>query len=279
MKKTAVILILLFISGLVSATAQHPSFSVAVTGKGRPVLLFPGFTCTGEVWGQTVAMLSKDHECHAFTFAGFGGVAPIEKPWLPKIKEEVVAYVKKLKLKNPTVIGHSLGGTLGLWIASTETHLFGKIIVVDALPCTGALMMPDFKAENMVYDNPYSKQLLEMDTAAFKSMAQQQVSYMCLNKEKHVQLTDWIVQADRKTYVYGYIDLLRLDLREDIAKIKIPVLILAATHPDRKTIENTYDTQYRKLPGRKILYADNAAHFVMYDQPEWFLEKIRQNVN
>jgi len=271
-------LIIMLILGFIGANAQNPSFQLAVTGKGDPILLFPGFTCTGDVWKESITELSKNHECHVFTFAGFGGVAPIEKPWLPKIKEEVIAYVKKLNLKKPIVIGHSMGGTLGLWLAATETRLFKKVIVVDALPCMGAVMIPEYRSENMVYDNPYNKQLLDMDAAAFEAMARQYTSYMCLNKDKHEQLTQWIIQADRKTYVYGYTDLLRLDLRDDIAKIEIPVVILAATHPDRKTIENTYNTQYQKLAKKQIHYADYAAHFVMYDQPGWFSENLKQSV-
>lgn len=80
--------------------------------------------------------------------------------------------------------------------------------------------------------------------------------------------------SDRKTYVYGYIDMLNLDLRKDIATITIPVTVLAATFPNKQMAENTYAAQYKNLPAAKVLYADNAAHFVMYDQPEWFINNL-----
>jgi pimeloyl-ACP methyl ester carboxylesterase len=73
--------------------------------------------------------------------------------------------------------------------------------------------------------------------------------------------------------------MLNLDLREEIAKIKIPVIILAATFPDQATVEKTYQAQFEKLPSVKIYYAENAAHFVMYDQPEWFLKNVKANLN
>lgn len=277
MKKLSIIFLL--VSTVTCINGQYTAFTVTVTGRGAPVLLFPGFTCTGGVWQETVNALSKTHECHVFTFAGFGNTPAIQKPWLPKIKEQVIAYVKQLQLKQPVIIGHSLGGTLALWLAATETSMFKKIIVVDALPASGALMVPNYKAADMQYDNPYSKQLLEMDSAKFAAMAKQSASFMTLNKEKQEQLVRWIQVADRSTYVYGYIDMLKLDLREDIAKITVPVIILAATYPDRKVIEKTYNDQYQQLPGKTIYYADNAAHFVMYDQPVWFLQKITENVN
>ncbi len=155
-------LILLCITSLV-ITAQDYPFTVNVKGVGQPILLFPGFACTDGVWEETVAELSKNYECHVFTFAGFGDVVPIEKPWLPKIKKGVEAYVKDQNLKNTIVIGHSLGGALGLWLATEEEHPFSQLIVVDALPSTGALMIPNFKSEDMVYESPWNKQMLAMD--------------------------------------------------------------------------------------------------------------------
>ncbi|GMN10098.1 alpha/beta hydrolase [Croceitalea sp. MTPC9] len=259
----------------ISVKAQYAEFKVDVVGKGSPVLLFPGFTCTGEVWEDLVNEISKTNECHVFTFAGFGGVTPIEKPWLPKIKDAINKYVEKQALKNTIIIGHSLGGALGLWLATDENHSYSKLIVVDALPSTGALMMPNFNSENIAYESPWNTQILEMDEVSFEKMASQMASGMSLKSEKHKQLTDWILKADRETYVYGYTDLLKLDLREDIAKIDIPVKVLGATHPyGLEMAKTTYENQYKNLETYDIEFAEGSAHFIMYDKPEWFLEKI-----
>ena len=275
LKKWSLILVLIL---LVSSGYGQSAFKVEVVGKGDPILFFPGFACTGDVWKDVTRELAKHYECHVFTFAGFGGVPAIGKPWLPKIKDAVVQYVHDRKLQHAIIIGHSLGGTLGLWLAATEPTLFKKIIVVDALPCMGALMIPNYKAEDIVYDNPYSKKLLEMDNADFRVMAAQQSAVMMLNKENQAQVVDWIMMTDRSTYVYGYVDLLKLDLREDLARIKIPVIILAATYPDKAMHEKTYNEQYAKLSDKAFHYADSSAHFIMYDQPQWLLSQITESV-
>lgn len=261
-------------------TMGQTTFTVQVTGKGEPVFLFPGFGCPGEVWEETAGELSKTYECHIFTFAGFGNVPAIEIPWLPKIKDEIISYTNSLQSGKPVLIGHSLGGTLSLWLTSSEPNMFKKAIVVDALTCTAALLNPNYrKGDFYEYDNPQSNNILNMSNEEFKAMNEQSVPFMCLNKEKQNTIVSWLCMADRKTYVYGYVDYLNLDLREDISKIKIPVIILAATaYPDKNSIQATYNSQYQKLPGIKILYADNSAHFIMFDQPEWFIEKIKENV-
>jgi pimeloyl-ACP methyl ester carboxylesterase len=276
MKTKVFILSFLLVSVL---TAQSQSaFQVMVRGKGQPILLFPGFGCTGEVWDEAVVELSNTYQCHIFTFAGFGNVPPVEGPWLSQIKDGVIAYVKEKKLKKPTLLGHSLGGTLSLWLASVEPDMFAKIIAVDALPSSAALMIPNYKGDLIAYDNPQSKMILAMDSASFAAMNAQTVPYMCKNVEKQKVLIGWMNRADRKTYVHGYVDMLNLDLREAVAKIKIPVIVLGAANPDKTTVEKTYKAQYAKLPTTVIQYAENSAHFVMFDQPKWFMEKLKENL-
>lgn len=271
-----IILFTIFIINF-SIEAQENAFDVKVIGKGEPVLLFPGFTCTGDVWEDVVAELSKTNECHIFTFAGFGDVPAIATPWLFKIKEGVTKYISKNKLEKATIIGHSLGGTLGLWLATDENATYYKIIVVDALPSTGALMIPNFDSETIVYDNPYNQRLLDMDEKSFEIMANQMASGMVLNKNKHEQIKDWILNTDRETYVYGFTDLLKLDLRETIAKINVPVIILAATHPyGLENVKKTYENQYKNMKNYSIKYAKESAHFIMYDQPSWLLKHINE---
>jgi uncharacterized protein YnzC (UPF0291/DUF896 family) len=43
-------------------------------------------------------------------------------------------------------------------------------------------------------------------------------------QKKTTKLSKWMRLVDRKTYVHGYIDMLNLDLRKEISKIKIPVV-------------------------------------------------------
>ncbi|WP_309610147.1 alpha/beta hydrolase [Flavobacterium sp.] len=274
------IFILLFVTNFFTANLfSQTSFSVEIKGKGNPILLFPGFGCTGQVWDETVAQVSKTHKCYIFTFAGFGNVKPIEKPWFATIKTDLEKYIIENKLKKSTLIGHSIGGTLSLWLASSHPEWFKNIIIVDALPATAVLMFPNYKGDKIAYDNPQSKNMLEMSDEAFQSMNNQTVQYMSNNKDKQKLIASMMNQTDRKTYVYGYVDMLNLDLRSDIAKIKTPVTILAATNPSLEIVTKTYKDQYKTLPTVNILYAENSAHFVMFDQPEWFLKQIAQILN
>ncbi|MCL6219551.1 alpha/beta fold hydrolase [Zunongwangia pacifica] len=264
--------------GIMISTFQllgQNSFKVEVYGKGEPLLLFPGFSSTAAVYNEVITTFSKDYQIHAFTFAGFGDVAPIQKAWLETIKKDIETYTDKKKLKNMTIVGHSMGGTLGLWLAS-DRAIYKKLILIDALPAMGALMFPNYNSESIDYDSPYNQQLLKMDEADFRAMANQMAVNMSLDPEGQKKIVADMLQSDRKTYVYGYTDLLKLDLRQKIANIDIPVYILAASLPYGKgAAQINYKNQYQKLNDYTLHFAENSKHFIMYDQPEWLNDHIK----
>lgn len=269
------ILFSLFLLMITANAISQNAFSVEKSGTGQPVLLLPGFACTSEVFEDSITELSKEYEVHSFTFAGFGGIPPISFPWLPQIKSGIEEYVRDNDLEKPIVIGHSLGGTLGLWLAA-DSNLFSKLILIDALPAMGALMVPEYHSQAFVYDSPQNKQILEMNRTAFQEMAKQYASYMTANAEKQNVLAKWMTLADRQTYVYGYTDLLKLDLRDRLAKIQVPVHILAATLPyGKETAEKNYKEQYENLGSYTLKFAEDSGHFIMFDQPEWLMGEIK----
>lgn len=273
--KNILLVIAYIITVAIQAQDKNPPIHVKVVGQGKPVMLIPGFTVPGESWDATVDTLGKNYECHIVTLAGFGGKEPIDFPWLPKVNKALEDYIEEKQLKGLTVIGHSLGGTIATWLASRENNTISKLILVDALPAAGALMIPDFDPENLVYDSPFNDRQLSMSEAEFEQMAAGMAQGMSLKQDAQGRIKEWILMADRKTYVYGYTDYLKLDVREALKQISIPVLILAADQPfGKEGVAQTYKSQYVHLRDYDLVIADNAAHFVMFDQPEWFLQQI-----
>lgn len=277
MKNIFLILVILFSLSTQAQETNQP-IHVKIIGKGKPVLLIPGFTVPGKSWDTVVNQLKDNYECHVVTLAGFGEEKAIDFPWLPQVNDALEEYIKQNQLTNLTVIGHSLGGTIAIWLASRENHGISKIVLVDALPAAGAIMFPDFNPENLTYDSPFNNQQLAMNKSDFEQMAQGMAQGMSLNPQTQKRIKDWIVLADRKTYVYGYTDYLKLDLREDLKNISISTTIIAADKPfGKEMVTQTYRSQYANLLKYDLIVADNSAHFVMFDKPEWFMEQI-QNI-
>lgn len=277
--KNIIYVLTFFLITSVQAQKNNQAIYAQVSGKGQPILLLPGFTVPGDSWQPIVKELETNFECHVITLAGFGGKKAIEFPWLPKVNEALENYISKNNLKNITVIGHSLGGTIAAWLASREKNNIEKIILVDALPAAGALMIPKYNPDYLVYESPFNKQQLNMNSKDFENLANSMAKGMSLNKDAQNNIKKWMLQADRKTYVYGYTDYLKFDIRENLKNIKIPVTLLAAEKPYGKDmVKQTYDKQYKNLANYDFVIAENSAHFIMFDQPEWFLKQIKKSL-
>src|SRR5204862_7086820 len=122
-----------------AAMAQDP-FQVKVTGHGRPMILIPGLSSSGETWDTTVARYKDRFECHVLTVAGFAGVPRIPAPVLDQVRDGLVAYIRKNKLNRPIVVGHSLGGFLALDLAARYPDLPARIVIVDSYPFLAGVM-------------------------------------------------------------------------------------------------------------------------------------------
>ncbi|MFC5195275.1 alpha/beta fold hydrolase [Bizionia hallyeonensis] len=275
--KNFILLLVSFVFSLsIYANNGGQAISVEVTGKGKPIVLIPGFTVPGDIWNPLVKELEKNYECHIVTLAGFGKKEPIEFPWLPKVNESLKNYILKNDLQNATIIGHSLGGTIATWLAAQNDLKLSKIILIDALPASGALMIPNFNPENLIYESPYNNQQLAMDDVAFEQTASAMAKSMSLKESAQEKIKNWILESDRKTYVYGYTDYLKLDLRENLKNISIPVTIIAASQPyGEEMVKQTYKNQYANLKDYNFIIAEDSAHFIMLDKPEWFLKQMQ----
>lgn len=270
------LLILGIVVAVVSVMAQpvSPAIHVKKSGKGDAVIFFPGFTCPGSIWNETIAHLDKSYEAHSVSYAGFNGIAPIKMPWYETIKKETIDYIKTQKLSNVRIVGHSMGGMLALDIASELPDKVRSVVAVDALPCLRELWMPGVPASSFKYDSPYNKQQLSQTPEVMRQNANMMASGMTLNKSKADSVLNWMLKADRETYVYGYTDLLKIDLRDALTKVNAKTLVLGAPFPDAATVTANFEKQYANLKNKSIVIADNSRHFIMFDQPDWFYQKV-----
>src|SRR5438067_4763016 len=135
--------VLAAVAALTAATASAADypFTVAVTGKGRPVVFVPGFGCPGKVWDSTVAHYKDRCECHVLTLAGFAGVPPAKGggPFLDTAVKGIADYARDKKLTNAAVVGHSLGAHVAVRVAAAAPEQFTAAVLVDGFPAMMAL--------------------------------------------------------------------------------------------------------------------------------------------
>lgn len=274
--KNLTLIIAIFFSTFFSA--QKYSFDVKVTGKGQPIILIPGYSCSGEVWKETVEQLQKKYECHVLTLPGYAGIKPINEPILETVKTQIITYTKDKKLKNPILIGHSLGAFMSLWLASSEPNLYSKVIAVDGLPFISAMQDSTMTAEKMKANPMVSKETIiknfeNLPSENFIENTAKSMKWQVESDERAKQIATWQFNSDRKTLGVTIYELSTIDLRDEISKIKVPVLMLGSIYQTKENSEKIIKEQYKNVKNLTLHIADSK-HFIMYDQPEWFYNEI-----
>lgn len=276
------------IGGIAFASASHANdtpldIQVQIIGEGRPVLAIPGLNSGAEVWRDTCEAL-KDIQCHLVQLPGFAGAAPISsEQFLDEMARQLIEYTRRADLKQPAMIGHSLGGLLSLKIALAEPGAVGPLVIVDSLPFFAAAMNPDATVETIT---PMAvgmrAQMQASDDTAYRQQTEAAVQTMAQDPERVKQLVQWGVDSDRATTTQAMYELMVTDLRADLSAIRSPTLVLGAWAAyanfgqTRETTQAIFDTQYAALPGVRIELSDGGYHFLMWDDPQWLRRQVSE---
>ena len=272
MKRSLLTLIAIRLSLFTFSKTDYP-FDVKIIGQGKSnIILMPGLSSSGDVWNETVDRYKKDHTCHVLTMHGFAGTKADSITSFKNWKKGIATYITDNKIEKPVFIGHSIGGGMALMLASDYPGMFSKIIVVDALPCLGALSGPGFTAQKDPDCSMYVTQFQSMNDQQFYAMQKQTMPSLMADSTHLEEAIQWSVKSDRKAIAEIYCQFLNTDLREKIANVKCPVLVLLEA--PFAAMKPVIEDQYKNLKTGEFKYSDKALHFVMYDDRDWYLAQI-----
>ena len=248
-------------------------FDVKTSGKGNQSIIFiPGLACSGEVWNDTKAIYENDFICYTLTMAGFAGVPSQSNSTFQIWETSIATFIQQNKIFKPIIIGHSMGGGLAMALAADYPDLISKIIVVDGLPSLTALMDPSFRVKENNDCGPMVSQFTSLHAAQFYQMQKGGMSRMLADTSKTEQVVSWSVKSDRTTFAEMYCDFSNTDLREKIAAIKCPALILLESY--FANFKPAISEQFKNLRTANLQYATKGLHFIMYDDKEWYDKQL-----
>lgn len=260
------------------------SFTVDVEGQGRPVILIPGLSCSAEVWSGTVTHLNAEgFQTHALTLAGFGSTSPIhaDNQYLQTVGDDLASYIEQNKLDHPILIGHSLGGFLVLWVAATHPNLPGKVISVDGLPYLAGVINPAVTpegAKNMAAS--MAQGIASGSDDKYKADTKQTLEGMITSPQNVDRELKVALTSDRATSAEAMKEMMETDIRPEMSKIRVPVLVLGSwiaykdygvTHDSTLAL---YSKEFAGHPGTKIVLNDTSRHFIQLDAPDWFSSQV-----
>jgi len=263
-----------------AAEVRMDHISITEMGKGSPVILIPGLSSPREVWDGVVPTLAKTHRVILVQVNGFAGDdagANLKPGVLDGIVADLHAYIAKNKLHGAAVVGHSMGGLVGLMLAKAQPGDVGKLMIVDSLPWYGMLFGPGatvdtVKPQAAAMRDRFAASYGKPDPAANKAMA----ARFALRPDAQAKVAGWMDKTDIRVSAGAMYEDMVTDLRGDMGKIATPITMLYPTSAalPKAMAEPLYAAAYKDAPHATLVEVPDSAHFIMLDQPDVFLKAV-----
>jgi pimeloyl-ACP methyl ester carboxylesterase len=118
------------------------STAVLEAGSGPPlVLLQGGIECGGAYWAPVTGPLAEDHRVVAPDLPGLGESEPFARLDADSFADWLTALVEQTCAEPPTLVAHSLDGSLAARFASRHGSLLRRLMIYGA-PGIGRYRMP-----------------------------------------------------------------------------------------------------------------------------------------
>jgi pimeloyl-ACP methyl ester carboxylesterase len=102
---------------------------------GSPIVLLHCFSCAMNWWDGMAPLLERDHRVITVDLLGHGGSEKPGSGYTPPNQAKVVAEVlERLGVRNATVVGHSLGGSVGVALTEQNPDLVERLAIIDMPP-------------------------------------------------------------------------------------------------------------------------------------------------
>jgi len=271
-----------FTAAFAFADPWSDRIAVTVHGQGPDIVLIPGLTCSGAVWDATVSHLQAHYRLHVIQVDGFAGTparANTDSPVVQPVVDAIAAYIKANNLKSPKVIGHSLGGTMGMMLALQHPEDVSALMIVDALPFSGMLIGADDLASARKMAEKMRDETLKESEERYERDEKRFLRILVKSDDGRKLATGWAVTSDKSVVAWATYDDMTTDLRPQLQNIKIPVTILypwdaTSGYSQGQTDWFYQQLNYAALPNKTFARIDNSFHFIMLDQPDPFLAQV-----
>jgi 3-oxoadipate enol-lactonase len=239
---------------------------------GPPLLLGASLGTSTEMWTDNVAGLSEHHRVIRYDHRGQGRSPEPPGPYeIADLGRDVLALLDALGIERAAVGGVSLGGMIAMWLGAHAPERVDRVIAA----CTSAYMA----------DAPWAERVATvLGAGSTEPIADAVVDNWltpdCVrdHPDKRERLRALLVASPAEGYAACCGAIERMDLRDDIARIEAPTLVVSGS-ADGSTPREHQELIAARIPGARHETIAPGAHLSNVEQPAAFnalvLEHLR----
>jgi 3-oxoadipate enol-lactonase len=228
--------------------------NVTVEGReaGPTLMLSNSLGCTLQMWEPQMQALSKVFRVIRYDRRGHGRSSVPPGPYsIERFGRDVLAILDDLNVQKVHWVGVSMGGMVGQWLGANAPERIGKLVLSNT---------------SSYYPDPsfWEARIKAVKDGGLASIADAVIAGWLTQefRERHPETAEKMKAMLTATPVDGYVAsceaLARLDLRNDLPKIKSPTLVIAGRY-DKSTPIAMAEAIRSQIPGANMTIID-AAH-------------------
>lgn len=258
--------------------------TVQTRGEGRDLILIPGLASTAAVWTGAASRLDDRCRLHMISVRGFGELAPqanSEGAIMTAVSREIIRYIAEQRLERPAIIGHSMGGQLGLRVASDAPRAVGRLMTVDSSPFFAALISPQATARDVEPIAQVAYQAIQfLGDDALVARSRQMGVELGGASDALFSTMGW-QGGDRRVLAQSLYEVMTIDLRARLPVISAPVTVTYGWSANESSPRSRTDSLFRGAYARLRTPAtferiEGAEHMVMIDRPNQFIAAVNR---
>jgi len=256
--------------------------AVHESGQGKPLVLLHGLGASSYTWRMVIPELSRTHRVIAIDLKGFGqSDKPLDGRYSIFDQARLIEdYLRRNKIRNATLIGHSYGGGVALAVAmhqmDTATRNIDRLVLIDSIAYRQPmpfffqlLRIPVLGEIGMSLIPPEVQMERAMEIAYYKD---DKVARDAVNNYASALYS----QGGRHALLFT-INSLDPEQADELSKgykdLNMPALLLWCDH-DRIVLLSVGKRLAKDLPNARIKVIEDCGHIPHEEQPEQTLRVL-----
>jgi 3-oxoadipate enol-lactonase len=249
----------LFANGTVNA---------AQAGEGRPLFLFHSLLSDRASFDAIAPDLSKSLRVIVPELPGFGQ-SPAVTGGLAAVADRMAEAVKDgAEGQEAIVLGNGYGGFVALQMAIRHPGIAVKLVLAD---CGAAFSEPGREAFRNMAAASKAKGLAAITDVAMRRLFAPE--FQSAHPDLMSDRREAFLKTDPEVFRDACAALAELDLRPELSKVKVPVLVLVGEHDEATPPPMSHELA-AGLPQARLLVIPGCAHVPQLQAPKVFLEAI-----
>lgn len=244
--------------------------------SGPPLIFVPALGCGSWQWNAQVNALSSHYQIFAVTLPGFDGRPMIGgDDLMQRAVRDLDRLIESRHLRDITLVGHSLGGTIVTLFGETYPHGVARIVSVEGgYPVAPTQQARDARVAGIA--QPYEG-IPRTDVG--RVFRDNTLQYTITKKADVDTVTSYAATGYPQGFIGWYRAALSLDLTPNVSKIAVPYTMIVPFDRQIDPYNGFHSAQEKRAayerfvshaPYGTVVLIDNARHFVMFDRPRTF---------